>query len=174
MELFIVILIFVSIPVALFLAIRWKVRRVRDTVGMLKDVGQEMYDRGTRMSGLIQPHDDPVEGIVDPRMATVGLAAVVLSRHADLSKPEWLSLRQAVEAQYATGEAQAGDLVMLSQWLVDKLNDPGDIARLARRAETLGGPQAADDLQGLVNRFGDATGRSADPALSVALSALSR
>lgn len=174
MELLIVILIFVSIPAALFFAIRWKVRKVRDTVGMLKDAGQEMYERGTRMSVLIQPNDDPVEGIVDPRMATVGLAAVVLSRDAELSKPDWLSLRQAVEVHYTTGEAQAGDLVMLSQWLVQKLTDESDIPRLARRAEMLGGPQVADDLQAMVSRFGDETGRSAEPALSVALSTLSR
>ncbi|RFU14203.1 hypothetical protein DZD18_03205 [Rhodobacteraceae bacterium W635] len=174
MDLLVVLLIFAAVLIGLFLVVRHLFRALRASAGRIKDAGAEMYASGTRMSVLIQPHDDPVEAVIDPRMATVGLAAVVLSRNADLSKPEWLSLRQVVEAHYRTGEAQAGDLVILSQWLAQKLTDEGDIPRLARRAEILGGPQVADDLQALVSRFGDATGRSAEPALSEALSALSR
>ena len=173
MELLGVLLIFIAIPIGLFFIVRQKFRQVRDTAGMLKDAGQEMYERGTRMSGLIQKSDDPVEGIVDSRMATVGLAALVLSCEGSLSKADWSALHDVVMAQYRTGEAQAGDYIMLSQWLVGKLGD-ADIPRLAARATLLGGPDVAGDLEAIVSRSAEATGRAPGPALDAARTALNR
>ena len=173
MELLAVLLIFIAIPVALFFIVRQKYRAVRDTAGMLKDAGQEMYERGTRMSALIEKNDDPVEGIVDARMATVGLAALVLSCEDRLSKADWTALNDAVMAQYRTGEAQASDYIMLSQWLVGKLCEE-DVPRLAARVAFLGGPGVAEDLEAIVSRSAEATGRSPGPALDAARTVLNR
>ena len=169
-----VVLVVLAVAVGFVLILRRKIRALRDTVGFIKDTGAEMLATGTRMSGLIQPGDDPVDSIIDPRMATVGLACLVLDRDNDLSRRDWATMRDEVAAHFRTGEAQAGDMVMLSQWLVGKLRDEGDLPRLAYHAADLAGPGLSDDLEAIVGRAVRATGHSAGPALEEALSALNR
>lgn len=171
METFLAVIILVSVPVAIGLTVWRKIGSIRDSVEALKDTGVEMLETGQRMSGLIRKDDDPVEGIIDGRMATVGLAALVMRQQGRLSKSDWRALHAEVMTRFQTGEAQAGDLIMLSQWLVGKL-DADDIPRLARRAAELAGRAGADDLLAIVSRWGEAIERSGGPGLPVALSAL--
>ncbi len=174
METVLAIAIFLAIPVGIYLTVRTKIRALRDNVDMAMDMGQEMIGRGKRMAGLIRKHPDPVEAIIDPRLATTGLAAVVLARDDDYPNGGKTELRDAVMTHYQTGEAQAGDIVMLCDWLVSKLGqDDTAIDRLAARAETLGARDPAVAVQAMVSRAGEAAGVQSSSALEGALAAMS-
>ncbi|WP_071675524.1 hypothetical protein [Nioella nitratireducens] len=173
METILAIAIFLAIPVGIFLTHRRKIGTLRNTVDMAMDLGQELAGRGTRLSGLIRQHSDPVESIVEPRMATVGLAALVLAQDGDFPNGGKTELRDAIMDHYRTGEAQAGDMVLLCDWLVGKLGNSGTaIDRLAARSQALGADDPATAVDTLVTRAATACGVRSNSALDRALAAI--
>lgn len=175
MELLFTLVVVFALIAGFVLVLRRKIRALRDTVEFVTETGAQMLATGTRMSGLIQPHDDPVQGIVDGRFATVGLACLVLERAAPLSEDDWRGIRDAVVKHYRTGEMQAGDMVTLSQWLSDHLDAEADLARLADRAALLAGAEEVEqDLSAILETVARQTGRQAGPSLDAARDALNR
>lgn len=173
MELSAVILAIGALLLGLALVLRRKIRNLRATADFAVGMGQEMWGRGNRLSALISPGPDAVAGIIDARMATVGLAAAVLARDRTLGQSDWHALNAAIMAHYRTGEEQAADMVMLCKWLIGKLRSDADLDRLAGRAAELFPPdQVAQDLAALVRRSLDATGGTAEPGLSRVLADL--
>ncbi len=149
-QLFPVIIVLIAAVVVGYIAHR-KIRDARGKIGMIVDLGREMHARGTTMAGLIEQNSDPVRAIIHPHMALTALAALVLDSGGIPGPRLQAALRDAVMAQFRTGEDQAESMVILSQWVIQEVARQSDgPLRLALHAREMAGQSAADDLQILV------------------------